>query len=176
MPDNTDETARILCTAGSWLKVSDPNTADLFYKALVRRCRKTAIGAQADAMRWFPVLDENGNPKPHKPRSPSEISEDAARLTEEMAAQLPLDQPGSENVTTTRYILKWGESLADVAAIFSAAGYPVSVREILAANPDVLVSQLKVGQRLNIPTGKITAPPDENAEPSNEETVEPAEP
>src|SRR6266581_377670 len=44
MPDNSDETARVLCTAGSWLKRRDPQTADIFYKALVRRCRKTAIG------------------------------------------------------------------------------------------------------------------------------------
>lgn len=68
MPDNSDETARVLCAAGTWLKVRDPQAADKFYKALVRRCRKTAIGNQADKMRWFPVLDENGNPKPYKPR------------------------------------------------------------------------------------------------------------
>src|SRR5439155_1464416 len=46
LPDNSDETARILCTAGSWLKNRDPQTADLFYKALVRRCRKTALGGE----------------------------------------------------------------------------------------------------------------------------------
>ncbi|HNQ72583.1 MAG TPA: hypothetical protein PKN95_03135 [Verrucomicrobiota bacterium] len=74
LPDNTDETARILCVAGSWLKIRDPATADLFYKALVRRCRQTAIGAQADAMRWFPVLDAEGNPKPYvrRGRTPDE--------------------------------------------------------------------------------------------------------
>ena len=68
MPDNADETARVLCTAGTWLKDRDPETADMFYKALVRRCRQTAIGAQADRMRWFPVLDAAGNPKPYQPR------------------------------------------------------------------------------------------------------------
>jgi len=67
MPDNADETARMLCTGGTWLKNRDPQAADKFYKALVNRCRKTAIGAQADRMRWFPVLDENGNPKPWSP-------------------------------------------------------------------------------------------------------------
>jgi tetratricopeptide (TPR) repeat protein len=61
MPNNSDVTARILCTAGSWLKARDPQTADLFYKALVRRCRKTALGAEADRERWFPELDEQGN-------------------------------------------------------------------------------------------------------------------
>ena len=61
LPDNSDETARILCTAGSWLKNRDPQTADLFYKALVRRCRKTILGAEADRLRWFPQIDEQGN-------------------------------------------------------------------------------------------------------------------
>ncbi|MEO7298088.1 MAG: hypothetical protein ABI042_05870 [Verrucomicrobiota bacterium] len=67
LPNNSDETARILCTCGSWLKMRDPETADMFYKALVRRCRKTAIGNQADQMRWFPVLDEEGTLIPYKP-------------------------------------------------------------------------------------------------------------
>ena len=44
MPNNSDETARVLCTAGCWLKNRDPQTADIFYKALVRRNRKTALG------------------------------------------------------------------------------------------------------------------------------------
>jgi hypothetical protein len=66
MPDNSDETARVLWTAGTWLKDQDPQAADKFYKALVRRCRKTAIGDLADKMRWFPELDESGNPIPYK--------------------------------------------------------------------------------------------------------------
>jgi len=67
MPDNSDATARVLCEAGSWIKYLDPQRADVFYKALVRRCRKTAIGDQADKMRWFPVLDAAGNPIPYTP-------------------------------------------------------------------------------------------------------------
>jgi hypothetical protein len=67
MPDNSDQTARVLCRAGSWIKNLDAQKADVFYKALVRRCRKTAIGGQADRMRWFPVLDEAGNPLPFQP-------------------------------------------------------------------------------------------------------------
>lgn len=53
MPDNQPETALMLHTAGSWLKTRDPKTADLFYKALVRRCRATELGAAADRKRWF---------------------------------------------------------------------------------------------------------------------------
>jgi hypothetical protein len=67
MPDNSDATARVLCEAGTWIKYLDPQRADVFYKALVRRCRKTAIGDQADKMRWFPVLDAAGNPVPYTP-------------------------------------------------------------------------------------------------------------
>jgi hypothetical protein len=61
MPDNSEETARVLCRAGTWLKYRDPSTADLFYKALVRRCRATPLGKRADELRWFPELDEAGN-------------------------------------------------------------------------------------------------------------------
>jgi hypothetical protein len=80
MPNNSDETAKILCQAGSWLKDRDPKTADLFYKALVRRCRKTAIGAEADRIRWFPKLDENGKlapivKPPPRPIEPAPIME-----------------------------------------------------------------------------------------------------
>jgi hypothetical protein len=69
MPNNTGETARVLCVAGSWLKNRDPAAADVFYKALVRRCRQTALGAEADRKRWFPVLDETGNLETHQPPS-----------------------------------------------------------------------------------------------------------
>ena len=67
MPDNSNETARVLCTAGSWIKYLDPKKADPIYKALVRRCGKTAIGRQADLMRWFPVLNAAGEPIPYRP-------------------------------------------------------------------------------------------------------------
>lgn len=56
MPDNSDETALVLCRAGTWLKNRDPKAADRFYKALVRRCRQTPLGQQADTLRWFPEL------------------------------------------------------------------------------------------------------------------------
>ncbi len=58
MPDQSDETARVLCEAGTWLKARDPKAADRFYKALVRRCGKTALGREADALRWFPQLPD----------------------------------------------------------------------------------------------------------------------
>lgn len=60
MPNNDDNTARVLCEAGTWLKDKDPKSADRFYKALVNRCRKTKLGEEADKLRWFPKIDPNG--------------------------------------------------------------------------------------------------------------------
>ncbi len=62
LPDNDELTATMLYTAGSWLKNREPKVADLFYKALVRRCGKTELGRAADVKRWFPHLDEDGHP------------------------------------------------------------------------------------------------------------------
>ncbi|HTV40705.1 MAG TPA: hypothetical protein VMF08_09025 [Candidatus Sulfotelmatobacter sp.] len=69
MPDNSEETAFVLCTAGSWIKYLDPKRADPIYKSLVRRCHNTQIGRQADLMRWFPVLDDAGHPIPYTSRA-----------------------------------------------------------------------------------------------------------
>lgn len=56
MPDDRDATARRLCEAGSWIKARDPQAADRFYKALVRRCPATNLGQRAAAKRWFPPI------------------------------------------------------------------------------------------------------------------------
>ena len=60
MPDNSAETARVLWEAGTWIKYVDPKAADRFYKALVRRCPKTALGQEAGRKRWFPASAETG--------------------------------------------------------------------------------------------------------------------
>ncbi len=57
MPDQSDQTARVLCIAGSWLKDRDQQAADRFYKSLVRRCGKTQLGREADRLRWFPKIE-----------------------------------------------------------------------------------------------------------------------
>ena len=145
LPDNSEETARYLCTAGSWLKQRDAETADFFYKLLVRRCRKTAIGDQADRMRWFPVLDETGRPLPWKPRletiappAPNEIPPD-----DETSGAYPL--PGKA------YVIQSGDSLADIARAVTALGTPLSVKEIIAANEGLNATRIEVGQRILIP-------------------------
>ncbi len=66
LSDNNDQTAYILWQGGCFLKSRDRQTADVFYKALVRRNRKTVLGAEADRERWFPVIDENGYLVPRK--------------------------------------------------------------------------------------------------------------
>ncbi|HEX3125753.1 MAG TPA: hypothetical protein VH394_00330 [Thermoanaerobaculia bacterium] len=52
-----DEKAGILATAGNWIQNDDPKAADRFYKALVRCCGDTELGAAADEKRWFPEAD-----------------------------------------------------------------------------------------------------------------------
>lgn len=54
LPDNSEQTAQILCAAGGWLAARDPEAADRFYKALVNRCGKTQLGKDAASLRWFP--------------------------------------------------------------------------------------------------------------------------
>ncbi len=53
LTDNTEELANVLNTAGGWLKAKDPQSADRFYKALVRRCPNTEIGKKAIAAHWL---------------------------------------------------------------------------------------------------------------------------
>ena len=60
LPDQSEKTAEILFTAGTWLKNIDPQRADRFYKALVRRCGRTPLGREAERRRWFP-------PSPDRP-------------------------------------------------------------------------------------------------------------
>lgn len=54
LPDNNQQTAEILYEAGLWLRYLDPQAADRFYKALVKRCGNTPLGRQANLKHWFP--------------------------------------------------------------------------------------------------------------------------
>lgn len=94
MPDNSDDTAYVLWRAGTWLKSQDPPVADIFYKALVRRNRHTALGDAADRLRWFPRADESGLPilEPrHEEKEPEVVEEpqDGMSSETEGAAELP---------------------------------------------------------------------------------------
>lgn len=152
MPNNSDETARMLCVGGSWLKNRDPETADLFYKALVRRCRKTAIGEQADEMRWFPILDEAGNPKPyfHQPKT-EEASDPEAPTDERDANQAIFASPPIIPQAESVYTIQPGDTLSSIAHEASAAGLLITVGELARANPGLDASRLRIGQRIFIP-------------------------
>jgi hypothetical protein len=58
LPDGSDEKARMLAVAGSWIQSQDPQAADRFYKRLVRCCANTELGREADALRWFPEVED----------------------------------------------------------------------------------------------------------------------
>jgi hypothetical protein len=53
LPNDSDETATILNTAGGWLKSQDPVEANRFYQALVIRCGRTQLGKAAAERHWF---------------------------------------------------------------------------------------------------------------------------
>jgi hypothetical protein len=57
LPNDTEETAKILNEAGGWQKNRDPQAAQRFYQALVIRCGNTALGRAAAQQRWFPRKD-----------------------------------------------------------------------------------------------------------------------
>lgn len=155
MPNNTDETARVLCTAGSWLKHRDPVTADLFYKALVRRCRKTDIGHQADQMRWFPVLDANGNPEPWEPKA---IEPPTMEVAQESAAAP--EMPSTEAAELGyEYVVQSGDTLEAIAQAYCEHGIPVTVEELIEANPSLDPAKLLIGQKIFIPSPKAEQKP-----------------
>jgi len=64
VPD--EETARMLCIAGGWLKERDPDAADRFYQELVGRCGQTTLGKEGERRKWFPPVDDKpfANPLP----------------------------------------------------------------------------------------------------------------
>jgi hypothetical protein len=53
MPNDTEETARVLDEAGGWLKARDPKAANRFFQALVIRCGNTKLGKAAAEKNWF---------------------------------------------------------------------------------------------------------------------------
>ena len=179
LPDNSDETAHVLWAGGWWLKNRDPKTADLFYKALVRRNPATALGAEADRIRWFPRVDEHGNLIPREPsrlesmRPPAPVEklggEPPDAVPDEFAHEYPC--PGKF------YIVHMGDELRDIAKAASVFGQPITTRDILAANPGLDAAQMKVGQKIAVPepkpnsSGSASKPP---AEPAPAESPAPA--
>ena len=58
LPDGSDQKARYLATAGTWLKARDAEAARPFFKALVDCCSTTKLGQEAQRVKWFPEVPE----------------------------------------------------------------------------------------------------------------------
>jgi LysM repeat protein len=143
MPDNSDDTARVLCTAGTWLKDRDPQAADKFYKALVRRCRKTALGEEADEIRWFPAQDIAGN----KPRL------ETIKITPELtnAVAIPDGFSLEYPVPGRQYCVHEAEDVFIIARAVQRLGYPMTVEQLLQANPGLKRGPISEGRLIVIP-------------------------
>lgn len=159
LPDNSDYAALMLCTAGYWLKDRDPKTADLFYKTLVRRCRKTALGAAAERLRWFPALDMNGQftPPPLPP-----IEQVTFTLEEDMPAEEAEDdsdtaRPAPQQFSGLRYSVEPGDTVSALVRAMRRNGVPISVADVLRANPDLEPTNMPVGFPLVIPLSPLPA-------------------
>jgi LysM repeat protein len=157
-PDNSDETARLLIRGGTILDRYDPKAADKFYKALVRRCGQTAFGQQADKLRWFPKLDENGNLQNVIPDLNQTVtSSDLEKMfvtngAGEVFCYFPV--PGKN------YCVHYGDTLTRIARAASSFGERVTVQQLMDANPDVKPLKLRVGELILIP-GMRKRPPAE---------------
>jgi hypothetical protein len=58
LPDQTEELADVVNTAGNWIKNSDEQIGNRYFHVIDRRCSKTTIGGKASASHWF--VDGNG--------------------------------------------------------------------------------------------------------------------
>jgi len=75
LPDNDPQLAPLYNTAGQWISGRDPEAADRFYQAMVKRCKETDLGRAADKKRWFlqelePLGELSGLPESLLPKSP----------------------------------------------------------------------------------------------------------
>jgi len=145
MENDSEETASVLCVAGSWLKGRDPQTADLFYKALVRRCGGTAMGAEADRKRWFPQIEESDMTfgAPDGDSVNTSLEETAQNVMEGLASEFPV--PGKS------YSVHEGDTLLGIAEAASAWGVVLKASDLLKANAHLDEDDLQVGQKIMIP-------------------------
>lgn len=157
LPDNDDQTAFMLWQGGWWIRNLDPLTADAFYKSLVLRNPGTELGAEADRRRWFPTLDENRRIIPRKPPEPPAESSSES-LNEPPGAEPDAHGPAPAVGRFRKavdgavyYVVHAGDNLPRIAVMAGEAGFPVSVRDLLEANPDLKSHRLMVGQLLFIP-------------------------
>jgi hypothetical protein len=58
LPDDSDELADVVNTAGLWVKDRDERVGDRYYQILEKRCPKTGIGRAVISKHWF--VDQTG--------------------------------------------------------------------------------------------------------------------
>jgi hypothetical protein len=58
LPDNSEEIADVVNTAGLWVKDRDEKTGNRYMEMIERRCAKTKIGQADIAKHWF--VEQNG--------------------------------------------------------------------------------------------------------------------
>jgi hypothetical protein len=145
MPDDADETARLLCLAAR-NRARDVNQC---FRTLIERCGGTLIGQQADKLRWFPALDENGNLKEIIPWI------DQAVLTPELTNSASTNGGGvvfyRYPIPGKNYVIQAGDTLLRIARATGRIGPPVTLKQIMLANPEVNPAKLRVGRLLVIP-------------------------
>jgi len=129
------------------LKYLEPDAADRFYKALVRRCRKTEIGAKADRLRWFPELDAEGNLR----RSRFELME------------LPGAQELGSGGGISGYpipgkviVMAKDDRVSDIVAAVKRLGFSITARDIYDANAGISRWENNAGREVLIPHPRET--------------------
>jgi LysM repeat protein len=78
-----------------------------------------------------------------------QLLEEAAVQADETSSAADYNGPGTSDST---YVIQSGDSLAKIAAAASTFGGQISVPDILAANPGLDATRIKVGQRIVIPS------------------------
>lgn len=161
-PDNDDRIVYILLQGGTFVKYRDPQFADIFYKALVCRNRKTVLGAEADKQRWFPTIDEDGNilqkkkkldvPEAQPDGEQMEPPSTGDESNPEPEAAAPAAAPSeSGGVNGYRYVVHSADSVATILQAFAKSGVVVSRQEFLNANPGLDPGKLRVGDVVVVP-------------------------
>ena len=155
LPDNSDELAHTLVRGGTLYRSEDHATSERFYRALVRRCGRTLIGQQADKLRWFPELDENGNLTQIIPWI------DKVELTPELTNAVSTNGVGQVfyryPMPGNFYVAQPGDSFTRIARAASKLGQPVTVNQLMATNANLNPAKLRIGQLLLIPDPSVAS-------------------
>ena len=156
LPDNSAELVHALVRGGTLCRSLDRESADKFFQMLVRRCGKTLIGQQADKLRWFPEQDANGNLKQVIPWI------DQVELTAEWTNAISTNGVGQVfyryPTPGNFYVVQPGDTFSRLARAASKFGQPVTLKQIMEANPRISPTKLHIGQLLVIPAAVATQP------------------